>query len=588
MAANKYIPVVLKEEVPWLTDMGLGRGVDNTKHDPWKDKSSVQVRPISPTLDNIIGTDDGGIRKYFEREVLSTRTRQMEQNLSMVGPNCLIQMSVDSLCTQSVSKSHTSVGEEITTRTISFQHDLYDSPSAPTAQKTSTCFEMKLSHWLVRRIMKGVTHYKSSDCNCVEKLCRYIHDNPGDRYQLQLAQDCLKFIKLYGITHYVYSIQLGANKFRVLSSSEYKKKVSRTAKAGTTNIVKSSLGTTSSWWHRSSSMNIQEIGNIQDGRVNRGAGGEAVIGFKLLPIHTLVSSCSIHDVFMKGLQLYVKERTTETSKCCKCCLKVLCTIKIKIIMVYFLHYSAEGPFLISCGRETILYWSVEERNQVTATPNKKIASEFFITPTSDDCCPHEFMIEYHERDSSSDQDSHPKDRSSEQYPRPKDSSSEEDPRPKDSSSEEDPRSKDSSSEKDPQPKEASLAPLPHYLNGRASMFGYNKGPLEVKLNVTAGNIRFVLHSRVSDDYAPVDLNSWEHGEAFYINCSRRRFKWEGYVSVKKIKESEEKEKYITAIVPSEYSHNDSDTWLLFRLIPVCQHQDDRCIKGLTKQEEKAK
>ena len=315
--ASKYVPVVLKDEVPWLTDMGLGRGVDNTKRDPWKDKSSVQVRPISLNLDNVIGTDDGGIRKYFEREVMSTRSRQMEQNLSMVGPNCLIQMSVDSLCTQSVSKSHTSVGEEITTRTISFHHDLYDSPSVPTAQKTSASFEMRLSRWLLGRIcgrtptMKSVTQYKSTDC--IEKLCKYLRDNPSEHRRV--VQDCLKFIKLYGITHYVYSIQLGANRFRVLSSSEYKKKVSRTATAGTANIAKSSLGTTSSWWHKSSSMNVQEIGTIEDGRVKRGAGGEAVIGFKLLPIHTLVASRLIHDVFMKGLQLYVTERTTETSKC---------------------------------------------------------------------------------------------------------------------------------------------------------------------------------------------------------------------------------------------------------------------------------
>ena len=327
MDASKYVPVVLKEEVPWLTDMGLGRGVDNTKHDPWKDKSSVQVRPISPTLDNIIGTDDGGIRKYFEREVLSTRSRQMEQNLSIVGPNCLIQMSVDSLCTQSVSKSHTSVGEEITTRTISFKHDLYDSPSAPSAQKTSTCFEMRLSRWLLGRIctraatMKGLAHDYDRSSVCIETLCKYLRENPSDH--CRVVQDCLKFIKLYGITHYVYSIQLGANRFRVLTSSEYKKKVSKIAKAGAANIAKSSLGTTSSWWHRSSSMNVQEIGNIHNGHVSRGAGGEAVIGFKLLPIHTLVASRLIHEVFMKGLQLYVTERTTETSKYGKCCLKVL-------------------------------------------------------------------------------------------------------------------------------------------------------------------------------------------------------------------------------------------------------------------------
>ena len=249
-----------------------------------------------------------------------------------------------------------------------------------------------------------------------------------------------------------------------------------------------------------------------------------------------------------------------------------------LIMVHFLHYFAEGPFLISCGSERMrLYWSVDKLHQVTATPDKEIASEFFITPINDSSRPHEFMIEFHEGDRSSEQDPRPKDRSSEQDLLLKDSSI---------ASEQDPLLQDSSSKQDPRPKEAPLAPLPHYLNGTASMFGYNEGPLKVKLNVSAANARFVLHSRVSDDYAPVDLNSWEHGEAFYINCSRRRFKWEGYVSVKKTKALE----YITAIVPSEHNHNDFDTWLLFRLIPVKnRHQeDDSCIEGLTEQEQKAK
>ena len=356
---------------------------------------------------------------------MSTRSRQMEQNHSMVGPNYLIQMSVDSLCTQSVSKSHMSVGEGIMTRTISFHHDLYDSPSVSTAQKTSACFEMRLSRWLLERIcgrtptMTSVMQYKSTDC--IKKLCKYLRDNPSEHRRV--VQDCLKFIKLYGITHYVYSIQLGANRFRFLSSSEYKKKVSRTATAGTANIAKSSLGTTSSWWHRSSSMNVQEIGTIEDGRV---------------------------------------KDSSLTSKV------------------------------------------------------------------------------------------------------------------------------------EPPPKEEPLAPLPHYLNGGASIFGYNEGPLEVKLNVTAENARFVLHSRVSDDYTPVDLNSWEHGEAFYINCSRHRFKWEGYVSIKETKAQKYKltaaHQYITAIVPTEHSHNDVDTWLLFRLIRVKgrDQEEDNCTEGLTEQEERAK
>ena len=53
MDAKKYVPVVMKEEVQWLTDMALGRGADSTEYDLWEDKlSSVQVRPVSASLDH--------------------------------------------------------------------------------------------------------------------------------------------------------------------------------------------------------------------------------------------------------------------------------------------------------------------------------------------------------------------------------------------------------------------------------------------------------------------------------------------------------------------------------------------------------
>ena len=117
---------------------------------------------------------------------------------------------------------------------------------------------------------------------------------------------------------------------------------------------------------------------------------------------------------------------------------------------------------------------------------------------------------------------------------------------------------------DPMAKVKNLAPLPLYLDGRASLFGYNEGPLEVKPNVTEENACFVLHNRVHCKYEPVDYNMWMLGDEFFISCSRRRFKLDGYLSVKKTKILD----YITAIVPSQEYHNGLNTWLLFRLMPV--------------------
>ena len=190
-------------------------------------------------------------------------------------------------------------------------------------------------------------------------------------------------------------------------------------------------------------------------------------------------------------------------------------------------YSAEGPFLISCeNRETTLYWRVDNSNKVSASPDVKTASIFFLTSTDDDQHPYEFMITYYGEDKDA-------------LMRPKGTL-------------------------DPMSKEERLAPLPQYLDGSVSLLGYNDGPLEVKPNVTEENARFVIYSRVFDVYAPVDIKEWELGEQFYINCSRRRFRIDGYVAVSAIKTTDE---YTTLITPFQQNHNGIDTWMLFRLMP---------------------
>ena len=118
---------------------------------------------------------------------------------------------------------------------------------------------------------------------------------------------------------------------------------------------------------------------------------------------------------------------------------------------------------------------------------------------------------------------------------------------------------------DPMSKEEPLAPLPQYLDGSVSRLGYNVGPLEVKPNVAEENARFVIYNAVFDVYAPVDVKEWELGEQFFINCSRRKFRLDGYVAVSETKTEGE---YATSIIPSQQSHNSIDTWMLFRLMPV--------------------
>lgn len=172
-----------------------------------------------------------------------------------------------------------------------------------------------------------------------------------------------------------------------------------------------------------------------------------------------------------------------------------------------------------------LYWKIEG-NKVRATPEVETASIFFLISTDDERYPYEFMIRYYGEEEDA-------------LMRPRGTL-------------------------DPKAKLETLAPLPLYLNGAASLFGYSDGPLEMKPNVTEENARFVLHNRVHCRHEPVDFNSWMLGDEFFISCSRRRFKLDGYLSVKKTKFLD----YITAIVPSQGYHNGFDMWLLFRLMPV--------------------
>ena len=120
---------------------------------------------------------------------------------------------------------------------------------------------------------------------------------------------------------------------------------------------------------------------------------------------------------------------------------------------------AEGPFLISCGNDKMcLYWKIDDCKNIVATSDVTTASIFYVTSTDDDSHPYEFMILYYGEDENATM------------------------RPKGAL--------------DPTSKEETLSPLPLYVNGSVSLFGYNDGPLEVKTNVKEENVRFVLHSRI--------------------------------------------------------------------------------------------
>ena len=359
---GKIKPVVSPDEVQWLTDLGLGRGVDATKPNLWKEKSSFQVQAVSKSLNNIIGTQESGARKYFEREVLSISSRQTQLKLSVADPNTSLQIGVDAMYSQSVTKTNKSVGEEVATRTISFRRGFNELPrvtsaevllqegaeAKPLLQQFTTSikptntdllsvaekitrddsstigtiddevrFEEQLCDWLVHRaVVRGKKMEITGKDQCsITKLTHFLQTHEEEDHDC-VASDCLLFIKQLGVTHYVHTIQLGAKKFRVLSSTEFNQKVGVKGSVGAQRVAKlqSSISQTVSKTRKNSSLRVEEIGKITNGTVQMGTSDEAVISFRLMPIHTLITSEHVSKAMKRALRDYMVERAIKSSK----------------------------------------------------------------------------------------------------------------------------------------------------------------------------------------------------------------------------------------------------------------------------------
>ena len=357
LESNKLEPIISLDEVQRLVDLGIGRGIDATKPNLWRDKSSFQVQSVLQSLDNIIGTDEGGTRQYYEREVSSINSQQTQLKLSVDEPNMSVSIGMDTQFSKSVSKSKKSVGEQVVTRTISFRSDFDDLPLqfiddkvlkqkikyvAVTPQSSASTevselnteviksFEEKLSDWLLDRIRgrgENVGDSNAEDTtpvhedttikvdSSVTKIANYLHTCQENSNQfLEVVNDCFVFVKQMGVTHYVHSIRLGGMRFLVLSSTEYNKKITAQGSLGVEGVAKSSIGRASLSHNLSSSLKVKEIGNIVDGSVRKGTSDEAVIGFQLMPIHKLVRSHHVNIALKKALRNYIMEKADKSGK----------------------------------------------------------------------------------------------------------------------------------------------------------------------------------------------------------------------------------------------------------------------------------
>ena len=141
---------------------------------------------------------------------------------------------------------------------------------------------------------------------------------------------------------------------------------------------------------------------------------------------------------------------------------------------------------------------IKDRQEVQGTTEIKDASLFYIMKTESRCHPHEFYIGYMGNDLKV-------------LEFPKGPAN--------------PMSKS----------KASLAPIPQYITADLNLVGSSKQPLGVTAGTHKNRARFMLHSSAVRKYAfthtPVDTNKWAEGGGYFINCTHRMFKLDGYVAM---------------------------------------------------------
>ena len=228
-------------------DLGLGRGVDASRPNPWLNKSSFQVRHV--TEENVIGTEEGGILYSYEREMQSLSEKHVNLSESIAIPDSPLTLGLEGEMSDSRSVTRKAVGKKIVNRTVSFI-DNYEDMSKP--EKKLLTFEDYLYNYVLAALNKS----KNKKVENLDEYAEDFNENKMEEIYLYSRQ----FVQQYRITHYVSSISLGASSYHVLSEEEYVRKVGGTGTIGLEAVANSALKANTSKKLSKSSSVKHEIG----------------------------------------------------------------------------------------------------------------------------------------------------------------------------------------------------------------------------------------------------------------------------------------------------------------------------------------
>ena len=333
------IPVMTIEEVKHFQDLGLGRGIDSSDPQLWKNKTPMQIRSVNNDLTNIIGTDESGIIDKYQKVVSSLKTQQAKIQTSLSDPTSDIKIGLDAHYSQSSTSTVSVKGTQVKTRTISFRYQFDDLPVhadlAETSIQTSmfsaidsgyATFENNLATWLIAQVADDQKHgiipptpdiRKLKGKTALEKLSAYASQIPGvNSVEAEaLGNACRTFMFEFGVTHYVSSIQLGALKYSVESRQTQTTNKGVGGNVGVGSKASASASTDVTSKTSQSTSQEQEIGHFnKDGVVRRNTSDESVIGFQLQPISNLVRVPRIRLALVTAIELYLQSKTDDTGK----------------------------------------------------------------------------------------------------------------------------------------------------------------------------------------------------------------------------------------------------------------------------------
>ena len=335
----KPVPVMTTEEVKHFQELGLGRGIDSSDPQMWKNKTPMQIRSVNDDLTNIIGTDESGIVHEYKKVVSSLKTQRAKIQTSLSDPSSEVKIGLDAHYCQSSNSTITVKGTQVKTRTISFRYQFDDLPvdsDMAEIELKSKMFsnyesgynllEHNLAVWLLAHLMDSQRHglippkpdiRKIKGKTPLERLAAYVIEIPGvtSEAQLALTEACRTFMFEFGITHYVSSIQLGALKYSVVSRQTLTTDKGIGGNIGVSSKASASASTEVITENSQSTSREQEIGHFnKDGEVRRDTSDEAVIGFQLQPVSKLIRLPVVQTSMVAAIQLYLQSKTDDTGK----------------------------------------------------------------------------------------------------------------------------------------------------------------------------------------------------------------------------------------------------------------------------------